>query len=222
LSRMNLVTKSLLVLVGACLLQSCASTLALNKNYDLTRIKKLAVLDFSGVRKYPTIGQIVANKFNFAMLKHGFNVVERTYIDKIMSEHKLELTGVTQMEGMMKIGKFLGADAIIVGAVDRFKPENTLKVYMSERESAERGASDSYSEIETSGKKYKKASIAVNFRMVDVKTGIIIVAGSDDAEGKTMVKASQKVSLQLIKKLSDAVEKQRKLKEKAAANAAGK
>ncbi len=51
--------------------------------------------------------------------KKAFLVVERSQIQKIMDEKKLELAGLTESETATRLGSLLGADKIITGSISK-------------------------------------------------------------------------------------------------------
>jgi len=55
-------------------------------------------------------------------MKLGYTVVERTQLQTIIKELKLEIEGLTQKD-MQRLGKFLNIDAIIMGSLEYEKIE---------------------------------------------------------------------------------------------------
>jgi TolB-like protein len=91
---------------------------------------KIAVLDFQLQGEgFETddMGSIVAEWFITALVRSGrFDVVERGMLNKILEEQKLGMTGVVDESTATKIGKLLGVQAIISGAVLKLK--NVLQI----------------------------------------------------------------------------------------------
>lgn len=94
---------------------------------DLQKIKKVAVLFGSGspTGSFPIPGLGVgssAEAFGDAlaveMLGIGLDVVERQQLDKVTGEQALGLSGVTEGDKTVAIGKVLAVDAILTGTVD--------------------------------------------------------------------------------------------------------
>lgn len=82
---------------------------------------KIVVLDFQlqGTEfANQDLGKIVAEWLVTAMVKDGrFEVIERRLLTKILAEHQLAMTGIVNPDQIQKIGKILGAEVLISGAV---------------------------------------------------------------------------------------------------------
>ncbi len=194
----------------------CMANIAMNQNYDVRKIEKIAVLGIAGLENQPGIGQTVANELNFAFLQYGFNVVERSYINRLLAEQKLGVSGVIAADNIKKIGQMLGTEVIVVGSVERFKPENSPDVYFaattlsSQDTEFFRIRESAVTSQRTTSIKYEKASLTLNFRLIDVETGAIVAVGSDTLESKTGVIAAKKLCLKLVKELKSSVEAMKK------------
>lgn len=192
------------------LLSGCASNIALNQTYDVSRVRKIALLNFSGLEKHPNIGIIVTNEFNFAFLKHGFSIVERNYIDHVLAEQNLASTGAIEINEIKKLGTILGIDSIVIGFVERFKPEKSEEISYSLvpppdptiRKISSYSLGNSASAVEVArAVRFDLASISVNFRMIDVETGEVIAVGSDSTEADTATLATKSLALKMAKNL---------------------
>ena len=70
-------------------------------------------------------GRLIANQIEKILLeKKIFKVVERTHIGKVLKEHKLNLSGITENDS--EIISLLNADAIWVGEVNEFCTYNQI------------------------------------------------------------------------------------------------
>lgn len=192
------------------LLSGCASNIALNQTYDVGKVKKIALLNFSGLEKHPNIGIIVTNEFNFAFLKYGFSIVERNYIDHVLAEQNLASTGAIEINEIKKLGTILGIDSIVIGFVERFKPEKSEEISYSVvappdpkiRKISSYSLGNSASAVEVApAVRFDLASISVNFRMIDVETGEVIAVGSDSREADTATLATKRLALNMAKNL---------------------
>lgn len=99
-----------------CLLfaAACATTKDFSKDPQrIQTIQKIAVIPFSA--KNPEMGQAVAESLSANLLHSRFIVIERTQLDKLLTEQGLSLTGVLEDQQSI-IGKIKGVDAIIVGS----------------------------------------------------------------------------------------------------------
>jgi TolB-like protein len=105
----------------------CMGTLPATADFKKT---KIAVLDFQlQGQGFETqdMGKIVSEWLITSFVKDGrFDVIERSLLEKILSEQKLGVSGLIDTGSVSRIGKVLGAKAIISGSVMRF--QNILEV----------------------------------------------------------------------------------------------
>jgi TolB-like protein len=82
--------------------------------------KKLAVLPFSYADSTGAIkdGSVIAERLTTALIKLGtVEVIERTALDKVIAELKLENTGVVDSKQSKELGKILGVGHILTGTL---------------------------------------------------------------------------------------------------------
>ncbi len=191
---MVLLLGSLLV---SLLLPGCASKKATLKvmvpaEVDVRGVKRIAVVDFRGPENS---GQAVASLLISRLWESGFyTLVERSELQRILEEHAMGMSGVVDVNSAVEAGKLLGVDAIIFGEVTQYNVEDTKehrkvkkRVWTGEYERDAKG-NIIYEKTLFGGKvkkkKYKEvfvteevltrsATVAVAFRMVDVRTGQI-------------------------------------------------
>ena len=137
-----------------------------------TNSRILAVLEFknlSGVY-LPNIEQVACEQLSVDLAKTGrFRVVERSAINKIVSEQKELLTGLFNMETMgSKLGRLLGADLIATGAILSCETDHSTQVSWG---------------ITT---KIDTMSLLVSVKVIDISTGEIFFADQIPAEGRTV------------------------------------
>jgi len=115
----------------------------LNFNYKYSYRKS----DFGRVESPLNSGEIVS-KFieNELIVTKKFQVIDREHISKIISEHKLNLSGLTG--GISTIGNLLNADGLLVGEVIEL---STVKEILS-----------------------LKSTCIFTAKLIDVKTGTVI------------------------------------------------
>jgi TolB-like protein len=79
----------------------------------------IAVVEFADLEGHVTnFGRFLAEELITRLQDSGkFTVIERRLLDKIVSEQKLELTGIVDPASAKKLGKLLGVDAIVTGSV---------------------------------------------------------------------------------------------------------
>ena len=83
----------------------------------LQKMKKVAVVIGSGnqgASSSDTFGDLLA----LELLGAGVDVVERKELDKVTSEQALSLSGVTEADKAVALGKILAVDAIVIGNVE--------------------------------------------------------------------------------------------------------
>jgi len=80
---------------------------------------KIAVVEFSDINgEISQFGRYVAEELITRLYRTGkFDVIERQLLNKVMAEHRLNLSGVVDPESAREIGNILGADAIATGSV---------------------------------------------------------------------------------------------------------
>ncbi|PLX68550.1 MAG: hypothetical protein C0603_05195 [Denitrovibrio sp.] len=80
--------------------------------------KTLAVTNFKALKNNEEIGDLWLEDLTTAMVNTGqFNVVERSRLGTILTELKLEMSGLTDSSQASKVGKLLNADIILTGSV---------------------------------------------------------------------------------------------------------
>ncbi|MEF3280453.1 MAG: CsgG/HfaB family protein [Elusimicrobiota bacterium] len=168
--------KKIIIFLSA-LTFSCASPqIAVNKKADFSKIKRVAVLNFSGPQ-----GDAAADIMTITLLKYGADVVERQQIDSVIKELNLNQSNLIEQHNRKKIGRMLSIDALFVGSVINFKPNTKYLVKNSA------ASFDSIKEIK--GKNIytqnldsssdttileTTAEVALSVRMIDIETGSVI------------------------------------------------
>jgi len=126
-ARVRPVWTSILVLVGGILalgVVSCAApkvktTMLLPaKSHEVSKIKRIAVMPFSGRE-----GEQVSRDIEALLVRTRvqdtpyFTVIERAALQKVMQEQALHLTGAIDEKTAVTVGKLAGAEGIVLGAV---------------------------------------------------------------------------------------------------------
>lgn len=124
---------SCLAVIGTVLaLSACGpSRVSMNPNYDMSRIKRVAVLDFEPFEGFPESSAALSVVFEKYLLGAGYQLVERSKVRKVMSEQHFQLTGAVDPTQAVSLGKILGVDALLLGSVTVFK-ESTQQMYVVE------------------------------------------------------------------------------------------
>jgi TolB-like protein len=80
---------------------------------------KIAVLPFKELEGQPTIlGTYLAEELVTDLFENpGLSIVERTMLDKVVGELKLDQSGLVDPETAKRVGKIAGVDAIVTGTI---------------------------------------------------------------------------------------------------------
>jgi len=125
---MKTITK---ILFGALMLACSAGAYAEDKYDQLSKElieagasvqgKKIAIIPFSyadgraGVSKD---GSVISERLTIKMINsHKFEIIERSVLDKVMAELKLQASGTIDASSAQQLGKVLGVEAIITGTL---------------------------------------------------------------------------------------------------------
>ncbi len=159
--------------------------------YDVSDVKRIAVLDFNGPRN---AGASIASQFTNRLWKtQYFKIMERRELERILEEHALQMSGIINDSTAVEFGKILGVDALIIGDIlsyevqdKRGKEKVKEKVWKGEYEKDEKG-NFVYEKTRSGREKKKKyeevlvdkefiqrsGNVSISFRMVSVETGEI-------------------------------------------------
>ena len=178
-------TLSSRVLVLVVLTMGCGSTGVWIEQVEKARvplpgIHRIGVMDFADAEKSPGSGRAAASTLVSQL--HGeryFELVERSQIMKVMDEQAFSLTGAVDEQTAATVGQILGVQAIVVGDVMAYnveerseKKKEKRKVKTEEKEEEE--------EVEILYRR-KSGTVAINYRVVEVETGKVIVAETKKA-----------------------------------------
>ncbi len=88
---------------------------------------KLAVLAFGYTSEKASEGPVVVQERLTTLLAQNkkITLIERGLMKKVMEELKLQATGAMDEETVKKLGKLLGADAVVTGTLNDLKDERT-------------------------------------------------------------------------------------------------
>ncbi len=183
---------------------SCISpNVAVNKNANFSKIKRVAVLTFQG-----QAGASASDIFTTTLLKYGADVVERQQIDTIIKELNLSQSDIISPQNRKKVGNLLSVDAIITGSITTFKPNTKYLIKNSSSFAPVKeikgknvylrsfDSSQDASLLETT------AEVGLSIRMVDVETGSILFSGYMNWEALDVESGFQTISEYIINSLS--------------------
>jgi hypothetical protein len=132
----------------------------------IDRYRTMAVMPFVDAPAAPGSGSRVAGIVTTLMLDLDVNMVERVKLDEVFKEQVIQLKHADDAD-VLKVGKLVGAHAIIVGEVQQWE--------------------------RTEGEQISRVSLAL--RMIDVESGLVLFNGeghgsdatADDPEGLARV-----------------------------------
>ncbi len=137
--------------------------------------RRIAVFDFQDKTDYgqANVGEGMADMLTTELVKSGkYIVIERQQIEKVMKEQQLGMTGAVTSQTAAQVGKMLGVELAVFGAVTEFGQKKS----------------------ETGGALKKKhfgiglsktsARVAIDVRIVDTETGQILAADNVVGEQK--------------------------------------
>ena len=83
--------------------------------------KKIAIIPFSyadGRAGATKDGSVISERLSIKMINmHKFEIIERSVLDKVMNELKLQSSGMIDASSAQQLGKVLGVEAIITGTL---------------------------------------------------------------------------------------------------------
>ncbi len=91
---------------------------------------RIAVVDFGNNSTWnhwgPRLGEAAANELATQLVQSGdFSVIERSRLEAIMAEQRLGQSGAVDASTAAEVGKLLGVQAIVTGAVTSFSIDQT-------------------------------------------------------------------------------------------------
>lgn len=152
------------------------------------RKKRVAVLDFDYATVHSNVAAVFGSDIDVGkgitdllikfLVKDGtYSVIERQALDKIMAEQNFSNSDRANPASAAKLGKLLGVDAIIVGAITQFGNET--------KNTNVGGAGGGLGRLGLGGVGHKKskAICAIDARIVDIDTAEIL--GVADGKGES-------------------------------------
>lgn len=133
--------------------------------------RRIGVVEFENKSAYGKgrLGGAASDILITELVKSGkFMVIERGRLSKVMEEQKFQTSGAVDSATAMKLGKILGLEAIVIGAVSQFGVRTEGSDYLIKQS------------------KRQIAEVTIEVRVVDVETGRILLA--DSGKGVTKKK----------------------------------
>jgi len=201
------------------------SVVAVKPGYDFARLGRVALLDFRDYAGQSGSGQLVSQALEPYLLRVGYNLVERSQVQKLLQEQAFSQTPAVSPETAEAMGRILGVDAVVMGSVTGFVPERsdtylqTVQnvsydpVYQTVQRKDRRGAvmtqqELSHYDVVTTNEQIPAtyetpAAIGFSARLVDATTGELLWTGSASEQGSSLATAAD----QAAKRLMDALKK---------------
>ena len=210
-------------IILACLaLGACATaTVAIKAGFDFSRVKRVAVMGFSDYANRPGSGETVSGAFEQGLLMVGYDVIERSQVDKLLREKHLSSA---DPKAAQEIGRLLGADALLFGRITDFREprermtqvevvdEHQDPIYVRRtKRSQVNGVSTSTQETVIDGYKTVRVvrreprtvvmdgRLGVTARLVFVATGEVLWSGSDASRVYTFEDSSRALADSILK-----------------------
>ncbi|MBI4368712.1 MAG: hypothetical protein HY547_00630 [Elusimicrobia bacterium] len=128
----------------SCAGLGCGAWAAEAQTPEIAQVNKpqVAVVEFEGQGISPMEAVAITNFFRSALVNtNTFRVIDRSNVDKILTEQKFQQTGCTSAECAVQIGKILNVERMLTGAVNFFKGLYFLNVKITNVETGEVTAS---------------------------------------------------------------------------------
>ena len=174
--------KGIVLSMGLLFLSGCAGTMGVKMKQDVSANvtekveskytgpkRRVGVIDFENKTAYgqTRLGQAASDILITELVKTGkFIVVEREKVNKLLEEQKLGLTGAIDPNTAAQMGKVLGLNAIVTGAISNFGVRTTGSDYLITQT------------------KRQEATCTIDVRVVDAETGQILFADSGKGVSK--------------------------------------
>lgn len=207
-----------LLLLGAC----ATATVAIKADFDFARVKRVAVVGFSDHTGHQGSGEALSGAFEQGLLAAGYNLVERTEVDKILREKKLS---ASDPKAAKEIGRLLGVDALLLGRITDFRePREMLTradvvdthqdpIYVRRTRSVKNPDGTHGTVEETVIKGYRTTRtvrreprtvttygrLGVSARLVFVPTGEVLWSGSDASSVYTFEESARSLTDSILK-----------------------
>jgi len=104
------------------------------QGYDFGRLNKVAVVEVTGANSNIAVQNEVADLFAMELLKRGYDVVERTQVEKILEEQEFQTSGVTSALDPVQMGRILNVDAIVIANVAALGEQISMTAKMTDVE----------------------------------------------------------------------------------------
>lgn len=209
--------KLLLLSIAFCFL-GCTPKTYISSSYNFSKMKGIGIMPFKSPNNALSGAE---NLFAKYLIKYGYKVIERAQIEQILEEQNLSADGYLSPDITRQIGKVLGVDALLLGEITSFLPEQkTLAYNVSHTTKTEPvfnnrvvkdpdgktvitstyAGQQSIREKEVYPSEYNiYAQIGVVAKLVDVNTAEVIWVGDDTRQGVSGLDALDSSAKGLVK-----------------------
>lgn len=169
--------------------------------------KRIGVLAFSDAPGDPNSGELAADLFCARLRQAGFVLVDRAATDKLVSEQSLQASGAVKPEEAARLGRLLGADVLLTGAVTEASVRRQYRPPVYETQNVVRTNPDgtTYSvpvQVQVqAGESYDQAQFSFTTRLTFVEDGAIAWSGS--GSGQTPYGTVQQAAESAVKQTAD-------------------
>jgi hypothetical protein len=210
------------------LLAACAAPpiVAVRPNYDFSKVGRVALIDPPDAPGETGSGAVVARALEPYLLQAGYDLVERGQVDKVLAEQAFTHTDSVDPATAVKLGKLLGAEALVLGRVTGASPAQSATYLQSVSNTSYRPVYESQTVTDKQGRERTRqkiarydvvttndqvpqtytspAYVAFTVKLVDVTTGQVLWTGSVSDEGDSLAGAAATASARLFKALKKA------------------
>jgi hypothetical protein len=117
--------RALAVLLGAALLGACSTAnIAVNKSFDYSRVKRVAVVGFKDSPRGPGTGDAVTSAFEQSLLAAGYDVLDRAAVAAAIGGRP----GTLDAKTAKAVAAKLGVDALVMGQITDFANARETRV----------------------------------------------------------------------------------------------
>lgn len=177
----GMISVILVFLLSACATPAVKTqALVPAKSLDAARMRQVAVLPFDGPGGRQFAAEVEGTLAGITIDdKQYFSVIDRVTLDKVLAEHKLQLSGAIDPATATQFGKLVGAKGIYTGGITVSKSEDSH--YQEERSRcAESDKKGKCIRTETYRVPCTKRSATFSFtpKLIEVETGRIVYANN--------------------------------------------
>ncbi|MDE2141546.1 MAG: hypothetical protein KGL74_07350 [Elusimicrobia bacterium] len=103
------------LLTVAALCACATANVVINRRFDFSKIKRVAVIGFKDYPRVAGSGDVVTGAFEQSLLAAGYDVVEREEVAKVLQERRFN--GSLDPKTAKTLGGVLGVDALLFGRI---------------------------------------------------------------------------------------------------------